>query len=122
MHHSYTHRDLDQLVGAFRYNSHPMSILASSFAALGSFAPEANPSLQGADIFTNGSVESLKLLDKQIFRLLGKSATLAAMAYRIRQGRPFNRPKEGLSYTENFLYLMDHLNEDVSGADCRTLA
>lgn len=113
MHHSFTHRDLDQLVESFRYDAHPMAILASSFAALGSFAPEANPSLAGADIFTRGDAASLALLDKQIFRLIGKSATLAAMAYRIRQGRPFNRPRDGLSYTGSFLYLMDYLNEEV---------
>lgn len=90
-----------------------MSILAASFAALGSFAPEANPSLSGADIFTKGDPTSLALLDKQIFRLIGKSTNLAAMAYRIRQGRPFNKPRDGLSYTGSFLYLLDYLNEEV---------
>lgn len=34
------------------------------------------------------------------------------MAYRIRQGRHFNTPKPGLSYTETFLYLLDHLGEE----------
>jgi hypothetical protein len=36
------------------------------------------------------------------------------MAYRIRQGRPFNQPPTGLDYTSTFLYLLDHLNERVS--------
>lgn len=36
------------------------------------------------------------------------------MAYRIRQGRHFNVPKPGLDYTETFLYLLDHLGEEVS--------
>ena len=35
------------------------------------------------------------------------------MAYRIRQGRPFNRPPTGLGFTETYLYLLDHLNEPV---------
>lgn len=34
------------------------------------------------------------------------------MAYRIRQGRHFNVPVPGLSYTETFLYLLDHLGEE----------
>ena len=34
------------------------------------------------------------------------------MAYRIRQGRHFNVPKPGLTYTETFLYLLDHLGEE----------
>jgi citrate synthase len=50
-------------------------------------------------------------MDKQIFRIIGKSATLAAMAYRVRQGRPFVLPPTGMSYTESFLYMLDHLNE-----------
>ena len=35
------------------------------------------------------------------------------MAYRIRQGRHFNVPKPGLDYTQTFLYLLDHLGEEV---------
>ena len=37
---------------------------------------------------------------------------LAAMSYRVRQGRPFNRPPQNLSYSETFLYLLDWLNEE----------
>jgi len=110
MHHTVTHVDLDKLVSSFRYDAHPMSILTASFAALGAFAPEANPSLQGQNLYTN--TDNLAIMDKQIFRLLGKSITLAAMAYRIRQGRHFNLPTPGLSYTETFLYLLDHLGEE----------
>lgn len=87
-----------QLFRSFRYDSHPMAMLTSGFAALGAFAPEANPSLQGQTLYTRGAnddEDSLKALDKQIFRLIGKAPTLAAMAYRVRQGRPFNRPPHG---------------------------
>ncbi|SCZ91885.1 BZ3500_MvSof-1268-A1-R1_Chr5-3g08198 [Microbotryum saponariae] len=109
--HTYTHRDLDQIISAFRYDAHPMSILISGIASLGAFAPEANPSLAGQKLYTSGTMSSLRTMDKQIFRLLGKAPTLAAMAYRMRQGRPFNQPPAGLGYTETFLYLLDHLNE-----------
>jgi citrate synthase len=70
-----------QLVSAFRYDAHPMSILTASFAALGAFAPEANPSLQGQTLYTkagSGDKDALAAMDKQIYRLLGKSITLAA--------------------------------------------
>lgn len=69
-----------------------MSIMTAGLAALGAFAPEANPSLQGQTLYTSGTRASLALMDKQIMRLIGKSITLASMAYRIRQGRPFNPP------------------------------
>lgn len=113
MHHTYIHSDIEGMFKSFRYDSHPMAMLTSAFATMGAFAPEANPSLQGQRLFTNaakGDLESLRLLDKQILRIIGKAPTLAAAAYRMRQGRPFNRPAQGLSYTGNFLYLLDHLS------------
>lgn len=78
-----------------------MAIMSSAFAALGSFHAEANPSLQGQKLYSSGSVASLKAMDKQIYRLIGKATTIAAMAFRVRQGRPFNRPPIGLSYAES---------------------
>ncbi|PWN53241.1 citrate synthase family member [Violaceomyces palustris] len=114
MHHTFIHSDVEGLFKSFRYDSHPMSMLTAAFAALGAFSSEANPSLAGQSLYTRGATgdsESLKVLDKQILRLIGKAPTLAAAAYRVRQGRPFNRPAKGLSYTANFLYLLDNLNE-----------
>lgn len=37
--------------------------------------------------------------------------TIAANSYRRRIGRINNIPAEGLGYVENFLYMLDHLNE-----------
>jgi len=112
MHHSIAHTDAEALLKAFRYDAHPMSILISAFAALGSLYSEANPSLQGQTLFTKGDAACLANMDKQIYRLIGKATTLAAMAYRVRQGRKFVTPPAGLSYTGSFLYQMDHLGED----------
>ncbi|TKA53162.1 hypothetical protein B0A53_04018 [Rhodotorula sp. CCFEE 5036] len=111
MHHTFVHRDLEEIIGAFRHDAHPMSILTSAFAALGAYAPEANPSLAGQKIYTSNTAAALQLMDKQIFRLIGKSITLAAMAYRVRQSRQFVSPPQGMTYSETFLYMMDHLNE-----------
>ncbi|KAG8766873.1 hypothetical protein FRC16_007538 [Serendipita sp. 398] len=88
-----------------------MSILTSVFAALGSYYPEANPSLQGQNLFTQKDLASIQNMDKQIYRLIGKAPTLAAMAYRVRQGRHFITPPPGLSYTGSFLYQMDCLGQ-----------
>ncbi|KAI1113194.1 citrate synthase-like protein [Nemania sp. NC0429] len=113
MHHNYIHSDIEGMFKSFRYDSHPMSMLTSAFATMGAFAPEANPSLAGQKLYTNaasGDMASLQILDKQILRIIGKAPTLAAASYRMRQGRPFNRPAHGLSYTGNFLYLLDRLS------------
>ena len=52
-----------------------------------------------------------KLRNKQIYRLLGNVPTLAANAYRQRIGKEYNLPSSNLGYVENFLYMMDRLNE-----------
>ena len=112
--HTFIHTDVEGMFKTFRYDSHPMSMLTAAFATLGAFAPEANPSLQGQKLFTaaaKGDLASLRVLDKQILRILGKAPTLAAAAYRMRQGRPFNRPAQNLSYTGNFLHLLDTLSD-----------
>ncbi|KAI0058161.1 peroxysomal citrate synthase [Artomyces pyxidatus] len=112
LHHSMVHADAEDFFRSFRYDAHPMAILTSAFAYLGSYYSEANPSLQGQTLFTKGDKASLANMDKQIYRLIGKATTLAAMAYRVRQGRDFVTPPTGLSYTGQFLYQMDHLGQE----------
>ncbi|KAI0264480.1 peroxysomal citrate synthase [Gloeopeniophorella convolvens] len=111
MSHSFVHADAEIFFRSFRYDAHPMAILTSAFAYLGSYYSEANPSLQGQKLFTSGDKFSLENMDRQIFRIIGKATTLAAMAYRVRQGREFVTPPAGLSYTGQFLYQMDHLGQ-----------
>ncbi|KAJ7227284.1 peroxysomal citrate synthase [Mycena pura] len=110
--HSVIHADAEQFFRSFRYDAHPMAILTSAFAYLGSYYSEANPSLQGQTLYTKGDKASLAVMDKQIYRLIGKATTLAAMAYRVRQGREFVTPPTGLSYTGSFLYQMDYLGQE----------
>ncbi|TEB27008.1 peroxysomal citrate synthase [Coprinellus micaceus] len=112
LHHGVMHSDAEQFFRSFRYDAHPMAILTSAFAYLGSYYAEANPSLQGQTLFTKGSPESLANMDKQILRLIGKATTMAAMAYRVRQGRAFVTPPTGLSYTGSFLYQLDHSGQE----------
>lgn len=112
LHHSAMHADAEEFFQSFRYDAHPMAMLTSAFAYLGSYYAEANPSLQGQRLYTAGTADSLATMDKQIYRLIGKATTLAAMAYRVRQGRNFVTPPHGLSYTGSFLYQMDHLGQE----------
>ncbi|ORZ40660.1 citrate synthase family member [Catenaria anguillulae PL171] len=106
MHHTFVHENLIQFLQSFRYDAHPMGMLVSAVAALETFHPEASTDLQGDHIYSSDA-----LRNKQIFRLLGKMPTIAACAYRHRIGRPYNYPKNGLGYTENFLYMLDSLGE-----------
>lgn len=112
MRHSSVHQNLLTLMGNFRYDAHPMGMLSASVSAMGTFYPEANPALQGSDLFQR----DISLRNRQIFRILGKLPTIAANSYRHRIGRAYNQPTyprdpTPLSYTENFLYMLDHLSE-----------
>lgn len=106
MTHTYIHENLVSMMKTFRYDAHPMGMLISSMAALGTFYPEANPALRGSDIFKNERIRN-----KQIYRIIGKLPTIAACAWRHRIGRPYNEPGANLSYTGNFLYMLDKLSE-----------
>jgi len=108
MHHTFVHFNVAELMRNFNYDAHPMGLFISGIAAMSTFHPDANPALAGSDLFTRDE----KVLNKQIFRLLGKTPTLAAMAYRHRIGRTYNVPQNNLSYTENFLYMLDRLSEE----------
>lgn len=89
---------------SFRYDAHPMGMLITGLSALATVHPEANPALSGQRIY-----EDKKLRNKQIFRSIGAVATIAAFAYRHRQGRPYVYPshQQQLGYCENFLYMID---------------
>ncbi len=99
MHHTYIHENLSRLMRTFRYDAHPMGMLISTLAAAGTFHPEAR------------QVDDPAVQQKQVYRILGKLPTIAAFAYRIRIGRPFNYPDSALGYSGNFLYMLDYMNE-----------
>lgn len=100
------HTDVLKMMKSFRYDAHPMGILISTVSAYSTLKPEANPALSGEQIYKN-----ILTRNKQIYRLLGLIPTIAANSYRHRTGRQYNLPAENLGYVENFLYMLDHLNE-----------
>ena len=99
MHHTYIHENLTGLMQSFRYDAHPMGLLISSLAALSTFHPDAK------------KIHDKELRLKNIWRILGKLPTMAAFAYRHRIGRPYNYPNNQLSYTANFIYMLDYMNQ-----------
>jgi len=107
MSHTYIHEDLKAMIGKFRYDAHPMAMLMSVMAAMGSFHPEANPQLAGETIYEHGFDD---FMNKQIHRIIGSMSTVCAYIYRHRMGRPFVDPSSTLNYSENFLYMIDNLN------------
>lgn len=105
--HTYLNQDLGQMMKTFRYDAHPMGIMISTMAAYSTLHPEANPALRGSGIY-----KDRKLMNKQIYRIIGTLPTIAANAYRHRIGRDFNSPDNRLSYIENFLAMLDRLGNE----------
>jgi len=106
MKHTFIHEDLADMLKSFRYDAHPMGMLATMFAVMGTQHPEANPALQGQAVYNDVSHRN-----KQIHRILGSIPTMAAFAYRRRIGRPLVYPShQKMNYTENFLYMLDMLS------------
>jgi citrate synthase len=75
MGHTFIHEDLKRMMEAFRFNSHPMGMIISTLAAMSTFHPEANPALQGQNVY-----DDKELRNKQIHRIIGTMPTIAAYA------------------------------------------
>jgi citrate synthase len=92
--HTFVHENVKELMAGFRYDAHPMGMLASTVAALSTFYPDAK------------EIHDPAVRDKQIHRLIGKIPTLAAFAYRHARGLPYVYPDNQLGYCANFLQMM----------------
>jgi citrate synthase len=98
-HHTMVHENIRELVNGFRYDAHPMGMLMSTVAALSTYYPEAK------------NIHDKDVRRRQIFRLIAKMPTLAALAYRHSEGTPFVMPDNELSYCGNFLQMMFRMTE-----------
>jgi citrate synthase len=92
--HTFVHENVKELMAGFRYDAHPMGMLASTVAALSTFYPDAK------------EIHDPGVRDKQVHRLIAKIPTLAAFAYRHARGLPYVYPDNQLGYCANFLRMM----------------
>ncbi|MGF1599702.1 MAG: citrate synthase [Acidimicrobiales bacterium] len=93
--HTFVHENMrKRFMEGFHHDAHPMGMLVSAIAALSTFYPEAK------------DIEDPDNRYIQINRLISKTPTIAAMAYRASVGMPFVYPDNNLSYTENFLSML----------------
>ncbi len=98
-HHTFLHENIKTLMEAFRYDAHPMGMFISTVAALSTFYPEAY------------RVDDPDVRMKQIYRLIAKVPTIAAFSYRHSRGLPYVYPDNDLSYTGNFLNMLDKMTQ-----------
>ncbi len=104
-HHTMLHETTKKFMEGFRYDSHPMSMLVSTVAALATVYPEAKDVQNPANRL------------HQIKRLIGKMPTVAAMSYRHSVGFPYVYPDNDLSYTGNFMNMLWRMVEPKYAAN-----
>ncbi len=93
-HHTFLHENIRKLMDGFRYDAHPMGVFVSTIAALSTFYVDAKR-IRDADCRSH-----------QIERILAKTPTIAAFAYRHMMGLPYVYPDNDLSYAGNLLNMM----------------
>jgi len=100
-HHTFIHENMrKRFVDGFHYDAHPMGMLVSAIAALGTFYDDAK------------EIKDKDSRDKQILRLIAKMPTLAAMSFRFSVGLPFVYPDNNLSFPANFINMMWRIGDD----------
>ncbi|MBV8353481.1 MAG: citrate synthase [Verrucomicrobia bacterium] len=91
------HQSMFHSFAGFPASSHPMAILSAMLNSLGCYYPH---------MATNNREQDLEHLDDAATILISKVRALAAMAYRMKLGRPFIYPRGQLSYCSNLLHMM----------------
>ncbi|MEF9438628.1 MAG: citrate synthase, partial [Candidatus Mariimomonas ferrooxydans] len=87
------HEQIINFFKGFRRDAHPMAIMLGVVGALSAFYHDS----------TDISDPHQRMVAS--YRLIAKMPTIASMAYKYSVGEPFMYPKNGLSYSENFLYM-----------------
>ncbi|MBT4932093.1 MAG: citrate synthase [Rhodospirillaceae bacterium] len=94
MYHTMLHEQINYFFRGFRRDSHPMAIMNGVVGALSSFYHDSTDINDPKHRFIAST------------RMIAKMPTIAATAYRYSIGMPFTYPKNDLSFSENFLYMM----------------
>jgi citrate synthase len=89
--HTYVHTNITKFLEGFRYDAHPMGMLLGVVGALSTFYPDAK------------EIHDPEIRRLQRIRLLAKTPTIAAFAFRHSRGLPFVFPDNDLDYIGNFV-------------------
>ncbi len=92
--HTLLHEDLRRFFDAFPRDAHPMAVLASAVAALGTFYQDTDDPYDPDDV------------EISTVRLIAKVPTIIAFAYKRSVGQSPVYPNNRLEYVENFLRMM----------------
>ena len=91
------HEGMMHFFDGFPFTAHPMAILSSLLNSIGCYYPY---------MVTNQREQDLEHFNDAAALLISKVRTIAAMAYRMKNGLPMIYPKRDLGYSQNFLHMM----------------
>jgi citrate synthase len=92
--HTLLHEDLRRFFDAFPRDAHPMAVLSSAIAALGTFYQDTEDPYDPNDV------------EISTIRLIAKVPTIVAFAYKRSVGQSPVYPNNRLEYVQNFLRMM----------------
>ncbi|MEO1694723.1 MAG: citrate synthase, partial [Pseudomonadota bacterium] len=91
--HTMVHEQMNRFFTGYRRDAHPMAIMVGTVGALSAFYHDS----------TDINDESQRMIASH--RMIAKTPTIAAMAYKYSIGQPFIYPRNDLDYTSNFLQM-----------------
>jgi citrate synthase len=97
--HTLLHENIKHLMRGFRYDAHPMGVFLSTVGALSTFYPDAK------------QVNDPDVRQRHIKRLIAKTPTIAAYAYRHSKGLFYVYPDNNLTFAGNFLNMLFKMTE-----------
>jgi citrate synthase len=92
--HTMVHEQIHHFFNGFPRNAHPMAIMVGVVGALSAFYHDSL------------NIDSDEHRKVAALRLIAKMPTIAAMCYKYSIGQPFMYPRNDLSFSANFLYMM----------------
>jgi citrate synthase len=91
---------IEELMKTLPSTGHPMDMLQTAAASLAMFYP-GNECLTGADV-----CEDLNYVHNMTVKIISRMGTIVAMWEHLRNGYKPIEPSKGLTYAENFLYML----------------
>ena len=91
--HTMVHEQMSRFFTGFRRDAHPMAVMTGTVGALSAFYHDS----------TDINDPMQRMIASH--RMIAKTPTIAAMAYKYSIGQPFIYPRNDLDYTSNFLQM-----------------
>ena len=86
-----------------------MAMIIAGLSALQASQKECTPAYMARDLYLNDP----ELVDSQCVKVLASMAMISAAAYCHHSGQKFNEPDSSLSYVENMLWMMNHVEPET---------